>query len=219
MNETITTWSYSRFSTYTTCPKKAKYLYIDKFKEAESEALINGSKVHKKLEEYLTYPGMDVPEGTHPKFHDMLDNLIHQGAKPEESWAFNADWKPCGPWAEGVWVRGKFDAYYITEDNTLVMIDFKTGKVRPINQEQLDLYALMGFKKFPMVDKIVTELWYVEEGTHLVTNYHRDQLPCMEKEWNARSKPMLADTTFSERPSALCGWCSFAKAKNGPCKF
>jgi RecB family exonuclease len=219
MSETITTWSYSRFSTYSNCPKKAKYLYIDKLKDVGSPALDHGSAVHKGLEDFLRYPGFDVPKGTHPKFVPMLENLLAQDAKPEESWAFTEEWKPCGPWDKNVWVRGKFDSYYITDDSTLIMIDFKTGQVRPMNQEQLELYALMGFMKFPLVDKIITELWYVEEGTHLVMTYLRPELPGLLKRWNARCKPMMTDTTFRERPSALCGYCNFAKGGGGPCKF
>lgn len=215
----ITTWSYSRYATYKQCPRKAKYLYVDRLKEASSEALDNGTRIHALMEEYLRVPGMPVPIEA-KKFSAELEGLKKFGAKPEEMWAFDKDLKECGTWAPEVWLRGKLDAYILSSDGVhLRIIDFKTGKVRPKNMEQLDLYALMGFCKFLSLEHVTTELWYLDEGELQSEGYHVQLKPRLEQVWRARINPYFIDTRFEPNPSRLCGWCSFSKGKGGPCEF
>jgi RecB family exonuclease len=214
--ERLTTWSYSRYSTYTQCPKKAKYLYIDKLKEESSEALEKGSRIHKEMEEYLAL-NMPVPRSA-DLFSELLMALKKEKATPEEMWGLTKEFKDCSPWDSNVWLRGKLDAYFVKGDK-LTIIDFKTGKDRPKNMDQLELYAIMGFAKFPKVEVVEVQLWYLDSGTFQSHNYSTDQVDHLILQWRGRIEPYLKDETFRENPSRLCGWCGFSKGKGGPCIY
>ena len=97
----IETWSYSRYATYKQCPRKAKYLYVGKFKEPPSEALENGTIIHNKMEEYLTIDGMPVPVEA-KSFMSKLEDLRNSNAIAETMWAFDSNFKPCDPWNSDV---------------------------------------------------------------------------------------------------------------------
>lgn len=213
----LTTWSYSRYSTYDQCPKKAKYLYIDKFVEPSSPALENGTRVHKELEEFLIHEDFPLPDcGT--KLKEALSYLKTKGPITEEMWGFNDEFVLVGPWDKSVWLRAKLDAHYVL-NKTLFIIDFKTGKERPKNMEQLELYAICGFARYAEVNEVATELWYTDTGTIQEHFFSRAQLPGLILKWKARIKAYFTDESFLPKPSPLCGWCSFSKAKKGPCQY
>ena len=49
----ITSWSFSRWNVYNTCPAQAKYKFIDKLPEPGSPAMDRGSAIHKGVEQYI----------------------------------------------------------------------------------------------------------------------------------------------------------------------
>ena len=53
MSVTIPAWSYSSLSTYEQCPRKYKYIYVDKNREPESEAIRYGNELHKAAELHI----------------------------------------------------------------------------------------------------------------------------------------------------------------------
>lgn len=215
----LTTWSYSRYSTYKQCPLKAKLLYIDKLQEPSSPALDNGAMIHGLCEEYLNNEDMPLDE-RFIKWKLSFERLREAGAIAEQMWSLDQDWKPCGPFDKDVWLRGKIDAHFCYDNATkLVVVDFKTGKVRPLNLEQLELYALMGFAWYPSVLFVDTELWYLDQGEVQQMKFSAAQVENLKQKWEARIKGYFTDERFEPTPSALCGWCAFSKAKNGPCQY
>lgn len=230
MNTPMTSWSYSRYSTYKNCPRKAQYLYIDKLKEAPSAALTRGSRVHAEIEEFLTIEDFPVPECAKALTGELIA-LKKEKPIVEEMWAFDEDWEYCiDVWAANVWLRAKVDACVVKEDLCRI-IDFKTGKIRPKNVEQLELYALAAFKKFSLVNTVSTELWYVDEENidigdtpsdtkNIQTEvFLRKDLDSLIRKWRGRVRNMLADTAYKPKVSPLCGYCSFAQSKGGPCRI
>lgn len=233
----ITSWSFSRYGLYTLCPAKTKYKHIDRLPEPGSEALDHGNAVHKSLENYLK-SAMPRPVKEHnPKvFGELLKNLRMKRKRDphsvqlEETWAFRSDWSETvwNDW-NGCWLRIKVDCADIDgdADNIEVRIyDWKTGKFRESSKAdyelQLELYALGALLKFRDAKQVsvVPSLVYIDEGVqHSTGVYTLADLPRLQKEWAARAKPLLSDTTFAPRPNNLCRWCAYRKDAGGPCKF
>lgn len=227
----VTSWSFSRYTDYKSCPAKFKYKHIDKLKEPPNAAMERGTAVHKLAENYLKGVIRAVPTAL-KLMADQFKALKAQKLKSvEEDWAFTASWGETrwDDWT-GCWLRVKVDASYIVpEHSALVPIDFKTGRPREDKnaeyEEQLELYSLGGLLKQPEIQVVSPRLWYVDHGVvHpdpevREIEYTRDDVPALKKKWLARVKPMFNDRTFKPTPGDACRWCHFRKSNGGPCKY
>lgn len=215
---TIKAWSYSRWSTYQTCPAKAKYQIIDRLPMQESEAMQNGKAKHLACELYLKGAHKAVPAEL-ASIKGLLVKLRKAGAVAELEWCFNPEWALVDWLAKDAWLRVKLDACLVTGP-VMEMYDWKTGKMREGYQSQLDLYALAGFLAEPAVKEIHTKLVYLDQGGKVVENtYLRTELPKLKKQWLKDTQAMLNDTSFAPLPNNLCRWCPYSKKENGPCRF
>lgn len=218
MVEKLKSWSYSRYSCYTECPAKAKYKFIDKLPEPPAPAMDRGDRIHKLAEAYVSGTMSVMPEEL-KLFEDQFVELREAEPYTEDTWAFTSawdetkwnDWNKCA-------VRIKVDAACIDKD-TLYVIDYKTGKKRDGYDEQLSLYALGGFLKFPKVKTVETQLWYLDSGDQVIDSYSMSETKALMSTWNKRVIPLLSDTTFKPKPSNGCRFCNFSKSKGGPCKY
>ena len=230
----LTSWSYSRYRDYKRCPLFAKLKHLDKVPEGEeSEAMRRGSAIGAMAEDYVKGVLKRLPPELRlfrTQFADMRkQNMVNVWA--EESWCFDHNWHPV-EWNDwnNVWLRVKMDLCRLyPKDKLLVPIDHKTGKYRENELgsylEQLDIYALGGFLKFPDVQTISPRLWFLDEGVEypqingeeLV--YDRSELPALKKKWLANTKAMFADKSFKPKPNDKCRWCAYSCAKGGSCKF
>jgi hypothetical protein len=111
-------------------------------------------------------------------------------------------------------------------DDSWKIIDFKTGKVRPENVEQLDLYAAVAIAHAPdHVQVIDAELWYLDWGEIIRRTYSRADALQLQKKYKKDKAVlrMLSDTTFKPTPGNHCRWCFFGQAKKGEgpglCKY
>lgn len=215
----ITSWSYSRYDLYNKCPAKAKYKFIDKLPEPPAPAMERGNVIHKLAEQYTKGELKKLPQEL-KLFEEEFKELRKSNPIVEQTWAFRSDWSPTvwNDWS-GCAVRIKTDAACV-DDDTLYVIDHKTGKKREGYELQLSLYALGGLLTYPDIKKVSTQLWYLDEGGDpIVKGYEVTQLPELKADWERRVQPMLNDTRFAPKPSNECRWCPFSKSKGGPCKF
>lgn len=216
----ILAWSYSRYNTYKTCPRKAKYSIIDRLQEPENDAMRRGTRLHKTAEDYLTgrlkklTPEFDL-------FVEEYKLLKQQGPRCEENWAFTRAWGECDWFAKETWVRVKIDAFYFEgkDQSTIVIVDHKSGKPYEDHEEQLILYAVGAIKKFPQVKTIIAEMWYIDTGDVGSVELTRAEAEQQLKAWEKRVVPMLNDETFATKPSRSCGYCHYRKSNGGPCEF
>lgn len=214
--QTITSWSYSRYGTYEQCAFKAKMLYIEKFKEPSSLALDKGVAVHAEIERYLKLKDEPLPQCAIKLCADY-EELKAKKPYVELEVCFNKDWQPVDWFAKDAWVRIKIDALVKDSDYCLI-IDHKTGRVRDSYEPQLELYALTGLLMFPNVNVVDTELWFVDAGRKLEgQRYTRDDLEMLKARWTDRVTPMLTDTIFNPTPNQYCGYCHFRKSNGGLC--
>lgn len=215
-----TAWSMSRLNDYRRCPKQFYFKHILRIKEPPNKAMARGTEIHEMAEAYVLGKLKDLPPVL-SAFADEFAELRKMKPKPvtEEMLCYDADWNPTASddW-DGIRTRIKADVFYVRGD-TVTIIDHKTGKIKDEHEEQLDLYALGMFKYFPHAKKVQAELWYIDQEEIHEKKYTRKDIPRLEKHFAKETKALLSDTTWKEKPSALCKYCFFSKGKNGNCKF
>jgi RecB family exonuclease len=223
----IEAWSFSRLQDYRSCPLKAKFKHVDKIKEPSNQAMERGSAIGKAAEDFIMGRTKKcIPELK--AFEAEFKELNKRRAVCEDQWAFDVKWNEVDWFAKDAWCRVKTDIYSLNLDtNTLLVVDNKTGKIRESHLEQLALYALGAFLKFPTVDKVDVRLWYLDSGHEVPEEpkiYDKAEVPKLKTYWLKQVKPMLADARFAPKPSSECRWCFYGQsgiAKGGPgtCEF
>lgn len=225
--KTFDAWSYSRFAMWRECPYRAKLKHIDKLEEPGSAAMDKGNAVHKDCERFVKGELKTLPlylKGWAAEFKTLREKR----AEAEAEWAFDNQWAPTGWFQKGehaAWCRVKVDATYVDGD-TLVIVDYKTGRYYPKNEEQMRLYVLAGmlrraYDRDERIARVRNELWYLdsEELLPLEIPFSKPNLESFRKEWATAVKPMMADTRFAPTPSSACSRCHYRKSNGGPCKY
>jgi hypothetical protein len=222
----ITSWSFSSLKTWIQCPLKAKLTRIDRLKEPESPAMVEGQRLHLLAENYLNHKIAEVPHELKLFAEDYRALREHGEQHPgtvfaEMGAAFREDLTVCDWWAKDAWMRAKLDVLILNDDDTAVVLDLKTGKPRRDDKDQLSMFAFAVMLLFPDVKEVRTELWYSTGGELVNGHFKREGIHTgfefLKQEWLGKAAPMLADTEFLPIPSPLCAWCSFSKLKGGPC--
>lgn len=220
----FTSWSYSRYNDWLKCHLYAYFKHLLKVKEPEGPALKRGQEIDDLCTKYASGVLAKCPPEL-IRFKEDFDALrkIKRKLNLQQELAFTKTWQPTDwrDW-ENAWVRVKMDCYYV-EDTVLKIIDFKTGRIYPDNEKQLDLYAAVGILvAAPDVESVEAELWYLDqEGENVVAKtYTRAEAKALLKQWEKDIKPMLVDSTFKPMPSEhACRYCFFGqKAKKDPKK-
>lgn len=239
----ITSWSISRYNTYTQCPLKLKLGAIDRIKEPQSPAMTRGDKIHTLAASYIRDEfGKRMPAEL-VKFKDLfiearkkyIDDPITVDV--EDSWAFRKDWTMTR-WDDwnGCWLRVKVDHCEAYEDGRVHINDWKTGKYSPEYGiepyvQQLDLYAtaaLVVCDDFGDDLKVIPRLRFLDHGETYppdseVKIYTSADLPQLQSKWVDLTKPLLSDTIFAPKPNRFCYNCHY-RADNkafggGQCKY
>jgi len=219
----VTAWSYSRYADYAQCPFKFKCKHIDRLPDPGSAAMQRGNTIHKLAEDYtLGKIKKCPPELKH--FAGQFKELQKLSPIVEQAWGYRSDWTWTGKpnwFGDDVWFRAKADLMVVYDDATADLIDHKTGKKYQTNKDQVELFALAGFKRYPHLTEINTRLWYLDQPTdnEVVLSYTAKDAALIQKGWSKKVIPMFADRKFAPRPNDKCHWCTFRKANGGPCKF
>jgi len=182
-----------------------------------------GNDIHKMAEDVVKAKIDIPPELANVK--DELEFLRDNMAVAEENWGFRKSWDWIGRpgwFGDDVWFRAKTDVRLLYEDDTLLLGDWKTGKMYYSNEEQIELFALAGFRRFPAVKEVDTRLWYTDieaDKNEIQRVYTAKELETIQLDWDKRVVPMFKDRRFPPTPNDKCGWCPYSKMKGGPCKF
>ena len=229
--KTRTHWTISSLKDYEQCPAKYQWSYL--FDAADwraigytvvpdtgSPAMQRGTDVHLTCEDYLD--GKITIDELHPVINQQwrfqLKGLKDVGAVSEEQWELDAGWFPVvHPDAGPLWLRMKLDAHYVIDKVTIGLVDFKTGKPYRANIEQVEVYALGAFAKFPAVEQVEGALWYFDSDEPHEKTFTREQAPQLARKWESRAGRLLGAKDYPPRESKLCGWCPYNALKGGPC--
>lgn len=229
----IKSWSISRLKVYESCPKHAKLKYIDKIPEPDRGPPPKGewpndrgSRVHKQSEQFVKGERNDlVAESAafSEEFHHLRD--MHKAGKviTERMWCFNTDWCLVDEEdRENIWARFIIDALVFVTPNHAVVIDYKTGK-RFGNEidhgKQVQAYQLATFLKYPEVDLVTTELWYLDQNELATQRFTREQGLRFYKGINDRAVKMTEAEDFPSKPGRACFFCPYKTGligKKGP---
>lgn len=218
----ITAWSYSRLALWEQCPLAFKFKHIDKIAEEQSPAMARGDAFHKAAAAYLTRQAPTPPKDATKFFAKLMEELW---ALPpdwkvvEQQWGFTNNWRPTGWFGKDTWVRVVLDAAIVYPDATADVIDHKTGKKYGTNADQMELFGLAMFCRYPHLEKVTTRLWYHDSGDEEIAEFTQDERSPLIAKWDAKVAPMFADTVFAPKPNDKCKWCSYSKSRSGLCRF
>ncbi len=216
--------SISRLTVFEACPYRAKLAYVDHIPMPDrllSVALNRGNRVHSAAEDYVIGSRSDLIAELHnfrPEFTELKKLFKTKQVIAEKMWCFDEGWNSIHESEyQKIWLRVKLDLAVFLDSETVVAIDYKTGK-RYRNElkhaNQCQLYQLAVFLRFPQVEKVITELWYTDLNELIPVSYTREQGLRFLRGFNDRLQEMTTAEIFVSKPSNWnCRWCPY---RNGP---
>lgn len=232
MSTTIRSTSFSRLMDYESCAFKAKLKLIDKIPEPErplppgktEHANDRGTRIHNECEAFVRGLGEFPAEAKH--FSDELKSLQRRfksgSVGLEGEWGFDKQWQPID-W-KMAWLRVKLDAnVHLTKEHAVV-VDYKSGKKfgnEIKHGEQLQMYALSTFIKYPTIEHVTAELWYFDVNDLTSIDIVRPMAMRWLKPFDKRFRRMTEDTEFKPNPNIhSCKYCPYHPARGtGDCPF
>lgn len=221
----VKAWSFSTLKKYEQCPYSVYLNKVEKIPDVAGPAAERGTMIHDQAEAYVR-DGGDLPTALH-KFKSDFERLHERFQQQpylmtmEENWGFTSQWTPTG-WAEAdTWCRQKLDVFYMDGKNSAVIIDHKTGKKfgnELKHGEQGLHYAIGAFMKYPELDLITTEFWYIDHGEKLRKTLPRERALIHLPKIHQRAVIMTTAEHFPPKPTKQnCKWCSYRTS--GDCEY
>ena len=233
-------WSASKVSTALRCPRLFHFKYIEKVKEPEvmPEARI-GKAIHKAIEEVLMGRTVDeanaeiraaLPDETEKRRYDNLATGIpaftarigqfrrrKRVARQlvEYSLAVREDLTTTQFYSGDAYYRGVLDLGYVFEDDSLALVDHKTGARIPGSSitDQLDGYAVLAAAAFRHVKRFWLGIHWIAEravewSTPVPPEQIRDRLmPGLLD--NIEAAALAVDDGPRVNPGSWCDRCSY----------
>lgn len=235
----VTYISYSQLDTYKTCPLQYKYRYIMKIPVPPSAALTFGDTIHRTLKSFYDLvkldksPDLDTLQDLYRrswnpagygniryaekmKLHGMelLSEYFKRGYlpgyKPQElEYPFKIRIAP------DLVVGGKIDRVDRLDDNSIEIIDYKTGQAprskNPRNDLQLTVYVLAatdpGIFNLPE-DRVTVSFYFLENQQKVSAKRTVAQLD-EAKNIIRETVSGISENTFRPTPGKHCDFCEF----------
>lgn len=214
--------TFSRLRDSETCGLQFQLRHIEKRKEPDNAAFAKGSRVHDHIEQFLKGRVQTLPDEAERLAKKLIWLKKQPGLRGEEAWGFDAEWAPLpvtGYFSKFDYVRAKVDAL-LPKGPLATVIDFKTGRVRETDVDQVRFYALLTLLRERKVARAALQVWYVEHGKiDEFKTIERKELDLLKDHYVKRIQKMLNKTDFKPQPGMHCRWCSFSKHKGGPCAY
>ena len=238
--------SPSKLSAFKDCPLAFRFAAIDRLPEEPSPHMVKGTLVHAALERlFWDHPrGTRSPAAAEAALAaawatlEQGDDVAALDLSHEQRAAFVADARslldgyfrledPDAVDAVGVELtleatvgalrlRGIIDRLDVTGDGELVVVDYKTGRVPSVNQENqrlggVQFYALLCEQVLGRRPSRV-RLMYLREPLVIEAEPSEQAVRGTRQRtaavWSAIERACVLED-FRPRPSALCNWCSF----------
>lgn len=226
---TLTSWSYSVYTSYMKCPMSILFEKVMRIRimEPPNPHFEKGNRIHKFAENYISTAGKAptiIPELKSVK--ERLSAFRKMKAIVEQDWAFTSKYLPTSWFGNEAWLRIKVDVCAVTKAPPLVQItDWKSGKVYDEHKQQRSLYALGGLQLVELGllaggakdTKVVAEHLYTDTTQSATEEYRLKDLNPLKREWATRIKQMMSDTKYPAKTGFHCRYCKFRKSAGGPC--
>ena len=228
----ITQWSISKAKIASQCMLRAQLQFGQKIPEPErplppgktEHANDRGTRIHNEAENFVKGSGPfgKEMEKFRPEF-DSLRQLFKDGmVSLEGEWAHDQGWEAV-PWrAKEAWLRLKLDAVVFLSEYEAVVIDYKSGKKfgNEVNHaEQVQLYQLVTFLRYPKLETVHTELWYLDVNELTQNTFSRQQGLRFKNNFNNKGLKLTTATEFPASPNIFnCKWCPYGPGGTGHCE-
>lgn len=117
------------------------------------------------------------------------------------------------------WLRLKLDALVFHDEFTATVIDYKTGKKfgnEVKHAEQLQLYQLVTFLRYPKLETVFAELWYLDQNEVTSIKYSRKQGLKYRSNFDRRGTKITRNTDWSPNANRFsCKWCPYGPWEGG----
>ena len=237
--------SPSSIGTFEQCPLKFKFSRIDMISDPPTEATVRGNFVHDVLEcMYALPPEERTPPVARRLMRQLWDEKWAEEAhkvvadKDIAKFRWSSWWCVENLWlmedpehvvpagleteinciVDGVTIKGFVDRYEKADDDSLVIVDYKTGKT-PKPQYSSDKYFQLmvyaaGMRELGFGDASVIRLLFLKDAKILEKNvYEKDYTETVVRirETKTAIDTMCSEGEFPFRKSVLCGWCSYKR--------
>lgn len=211
-------YSFSKIDSYNQCPRKFWNQYVEKLprKQQDRTPLLKGGAVHSILEHF--------PEkSTHklaPKYHHVIapfleSELGHHYLMRQSTREFNlgltVDLEPTTYSDKKALFKGSVD-YVCIIDGVLHLIDWKTGKAKDLKWQSFDqlmMYAIYFFIRYPDIDRINISYVYVEHNCENLLELDRKYFDNYVGQFMGYIDNIENDEQFLPKPQRLCEYCDF----------
>jgi RecB family exonuclease len=222
----VKTWSPTMLQQMGQCPYKIYLRRVKKFKTADSEAASRGSRIHDLAEQYVDGTLAEMPaeiEKFDVKFERMRFEYERGQVICEQDWGFDRQWGEVDiNWRKPVhWGMMKLDLMFFESEVSAVVVDYKTG--RKFGNEmkhnwQGQTYAIGAFLRYPELEFVKTEFWYLDKKEELINTYTREQAMVFLPGLTEKADLATRMIQFPPEPSiSKCKWCDYAK--DGRCEY
>lgn len=226
----IRSWSHSKLVDFEQCKFKAYLKHDQRIPEPErplppgktEHANDRGTRIHQLAEDFVRKGGK-VPHELirFEKEFLQLRKLFSAGVVSlEGEWGMNRAWEPTD-W-KTAWHRAKLDTLVFIDGVTAVTIDYKSGKKfgnELKHAEQLRLYALNAFLRYPDLQLVHTELWYLDLDEYTLLTLRRDQALHLRKGFDRRGEALTSCEEFPPNPNKFsCKYCPYGPWGTEHCK-
>ena len=222
----VSTWSYSSLKTFEECPYRIYIQRIKKIPEPPSAAADRGTAIHKLAEQYIKGELGDFPPELikfKSDFEELRALFAEAKVEVEGEWGFSIDWEAVGWMVPQTWARIKLDAMVHQDETSARVIDFKTGKKfgnEIPHAQQCLLYAIAAFFRYPLVENVRTELWYLDKGEQTLRSFTRTEAMQFAPGFHRRGIEMTTCEDFTPKPSKdACRWCPYGKGEHPECTW
>lgn len=187
----INQWSPSKLKTFAECKFRFQLQYGQKIPEPErplppgktEHANDRGTRIHNSAEDFVRGKGPFIPEMAQFKTEfDSIKKLYSPNKDSkvvlEGEWAHDKNWEPVEWRSDKAWMRCKLDALVLLSPIEAVVIDYKSGKKfgnEMSHASQTQTYQLATFLRYPKLEVVHTELWYLDLGEMTQNTFTRDQ--------------------------------------------
>jgi hypothetical protein len=209
--------SQSAVKMWRNCPRRWYGQYVENIRSPTSPYAQRGTDLHAELENFFSAPIKGYPSHLKPlaPWQDIMEHFAFHEAEAEAHLAVDEHWKEVPYNDPSAWFRGKIDLIFRVED-TVYIIDFKTGRQYPDHIEQGRMYVALcqdeDVKEYSFADM------YLDNPLDIVEEIFTPAQRLEEIEYIMLTIDRIRNATeWIEKPGNHCRFCPLSWRNGGRC--